>query len=275
MTIFITSTTLRRSPIASTTSCCKNSSNSKKRIPNLITPDSPTQRVGGRPAEGFPEVVHTRPMMSLDNSYNIDELRAFDERCRRLAEGRPLEYVAELKIDGLSLSLQYENGVLARGVTRGDGRIGEEVTQNARTIRSVPLRLRPEAKGLDTDRSKCAARFSSRSKYFNKRTLNVKKRVSRVLQIRATRPRARSVNSIPDWSHVANSTCLSTTCLSAGRKPFPTHWAGARMARQAGFRVNPSPESLRDDRRSDRLRKRTGEVARRSWLRNRRPRREG
>ena len=90
--------------------------------PDLITPDSPTQRVGGRPAEGFPEVVHTRPMMSLDNSYNIDELRAFDERCRRLAEGRKLEYVAELKIDGLSLSLQYEDGLLVRGVTRGDGR---------------------------------------------------------------------------------------------------------------------------------------------------------
>ncbi|HYK21859.1 MAG TPA: hypothetical protein VEV42_14055, partial [Pyrinomonadaceae bacterium] len=118
--------------------------------PELITPDSPTQRVGGRPAEGFPEVVHARPMLSLDNSYNIHELRAFDERCRRLAEGRKLEYVAELKIDGLSLSLQYEDGVLVRGVTRGDGRIGEEVTQNARTIRSVPLRLKERAKRIDS-----------------------------------------------------------------------------------------------------------------------------
>src|ERR1044071_5422305 len=72
--------------------------------PELITPDSPTQRVGGRPAEGFPEVVHARPMLSLDNSYNIEELRAFDQRCQRLAEGRQLEYVAELKIDGMSLS---------------------------------------------------------------------------------------------------------------------------------------------------------------------------
>jgi DNA ligase (NAD+) len=106
--------------------------------PELMTPDSPTQRVGGRPAEGFPEVVHTRPMMSLDYSYNIDELRAFDERCQRLAEGRKLEYVAELKIDGLSLSLQYEDGLLVRGVTRCDGRIGEELTQNSSTIRIVP-----------------------------------------------------------------------------------------------------------------------------------------
>ena len=118
--------------------------------PELITPDSPTQRVGGRPAEGFPEVVHTRQMLSLDNSYNIDELRAFDERCRRLAEGRKLEYVAELKIDGLSLSLQYEDGLLRRGVTRGDGRIGEDVTQNARTIRSVPLRLKSQKKRFDS-----------------------------------------------------------------------------------------------------------------------------
>ena len=94
--------------------------------PQLITPDSPTQRVGGRPAEGFPEVVHRRPMLSLENTYSIDELRAFDQRCQRLAEGRNLEYVAELKIDGVSISLQYENQLLARGVTRGDGRIGEE-----------------------------------------------------------------------------------------------------------------------------------------------------
>src|SRR5918911_3680580 len=115
--------------------------------PELLTPDSPTQRVGGRPAESFPEYVHRRPMLSLDNSYNIDDLRAFDERCRKLADGRPFEYVAELKIDGLSLSLHYENGVLLRGVTRGDGRVGEDVTQNVRTIRSVPLRLKVSEEG--------------------------------------------------------------------------------------------------------------------------------
>ena len=115
--------------------------------PELITLDSPTQRVGGRPAEAFAEVVHRRPMLSLDNSYNIDELRAFDERCRRLADGRRFEYVAELKIDGLSLSLHYADGLLARGLTRGDGRTGEDVTPNVRTIRSIPLKLRNEANG--------------------------------------------------------------------------------------------------------------------------------
>src|SRR5258707_15240156 len=113
----------------------------EEKHPELITPDSPTQRVSGRPAEGFPEVVHRRPMLSLDNSYNIDELRAFDERCRRLADGAALDYVAELKIDGLSLSTHYQDGLFVRGVTRGDGQRGEDVTTNVRTIRSVPLKL--------------------------------------------------------------------------------------------------------------------------------------
>src|SRR2546425_11629046 len=89
------------------------------KYPEYITPDSPTQRVGGRPAEGFPEFVHRRPMLSLDNSYSIEELRAFDERCRKLADGAALEYVAELKIDGLSLSNHYRDGLFVRGVTRG------------------------------------------------------------------------------------------------------------------------------------------------------------
>src|SRR5712692_2619251 len=110
--------------------------------PELITPDSPTQRVGGRPAEGFPEVIHRHQMLSLDNSYNIEELRAFDERCRRLAGGSAPDYVAELKIDGLSLSIHYKDGLFVRGVTRGDGSRGEDVSANVRTIRSVPLRLR-------------------------------------------------------------------------------------------------------------------------------------
>ncbi len=77
--------------------------------PELVTPDSPTQRVGGRPAEGFNEYVHRHPMLSLDNSYNIEDLRAFDERCQRLSDGRNFDYVAELKIDGLSISLHYED----------------------------------------------------------------------------------------------------------------------------------------------------------------------
>ncbi|HEY3381458.1 MAG TPA: NAD-dependent DNA ligase LigA [Vicinamibacterales bacterium] len=114
--------------------------------PELVTPESPTQRVGGRPAEGFVSVAHESPMLSLDNSYNEDELSAFDDRLRRgLADdgvaATDLDYVAELKIDGLSISLTYEDGRLVRGVTRGDGFRGEDVTSNVRTIRAIPLTL--------------------------------------------------------------------------------------------------------------------------------------
>ena len=112
--------------------------------PDLVTADSPTQRVAGRPVEGFATVEHLVPMLSLDNAYNEDELRAFDERVRRAAGlgDRPVAYVAELKIDGLSIALTYEGGRLVRGATRGDGSRGEEVTANVRTIRAIPLALR-------------------------------------------------------------------------------------------------------------------------------------
>lgn len=113
--------------------------------PDLVTPDSPTRRVGGAPADGFASVEHAAPMLSLDNAYTDDELREFDARVRRglgLADDAPpLGYVAELKIDGLSLALTYDDGRLIRGVTRGDGIHGEDVTSNVRVIRAVPLRL--------------------------------------------------------------------------------------------------------------------------------------
>jgi len=114
--------------------------------PSLVIPDSPTQRVSGRVAEGFDTVSHAEPMLSLDNAYTEDELRAFDERVRRglgAAGEAPeaVDYVAELKIDGLSIALTYVDGLLVRGATRGDGARGEEVTHNVRTIRAIPLRL--------------------------------------------------------------------------------------------------------------------------------------
>ena len=117
--------------------------------PDLVTPDSPTQRVAGRPTPGFAEVEHAVPMLSLDNAYNEDELKAFDERVRKGAGlgSTPVPYVAELKIDGLSIALRYEDGVLTRGATRGDGTRGEDVTANVRTIRAIPLKLRGGPRG--------------------------------------------------------------------------------------------------------------------------------
>lgn len=109
--------------------------------PELITPDSPTQRVGAAPLAAFDTVRHRVPMMSLANAFDEDELRAFDQRVRRALEGETVEYVTELKIDGVAVNLTYENGLLVRGATRGDGVEGEDVTQNLRTVESIPLRL--------------------------------------------------------------------------------------------------------------------------------------
>src|SRR6267142_2582274 len=109
--------------------------------PELITPDSPTQRVGGKPLEGFVKVAHSSPMLSLDNAYNEDELRDWERRVRELAETDKIDYVCEFKLDGLSMALTYRDGRLLRGVTRGNGTIGEDVTFNVRTIRSVPMSI--------------------------------------------------------------------------------------------------------------------------------------
>lgn len=206
--------------------------------PELITPDSPTQRVGGRPAEGFAEFEHRVPMLSLDNSYNIDDLRAFDERCRRLADGRDLEYVAEMKIDGLSIALHYEDGVLASGVTRGDGRRGEDVTQNVRTIRSVPLRLK--ADGLQLP-----ARLEVRGEAYLPRHVFEEINVEREEEgaPRFANPRNAAAGAIRqlDPKIVARRRLelFPYEALAGERRPFKTHWETFEWLEHAGFRVNP------------------------------------
>ncbi len=205
--------------------------------PELVTPDSPTQRVGGRPAEGFAEVVHRRPMLSLDNSYNIEELRAFDQRCLRLADGRPIEYVAELKIDGLSLSLHYENQLLTHGVTRGDGRIGEDVTQNARTIRSIPLKLRTE--------KPIGAELEVRGEAFIPRKVFERTNAEREEQgePRFANPRNAAAGAIRqlDSRIVAGRKLemFAYDLLTGDRKPLETHWKALDWMEAAGFKVNP------------------------------------
>jgi len=109
--------------------------------PQFITGDSPTQRVSERPLEGFTNVRHSVPMLSMDNTYNADELRAFDERVRKQLDSKDYNYVVELKIDGVAISLRYEDGILVTAATRGDGEVGDDVTANVRTIKAVPLTL--------------------------------------------------------------------------------------------------------------------------------------
>ena len=209
--------------------------------PEFVTPDSPTQRVGGRPAEGFAEVVHRRPMLSLDNSYNIEELRAFDQRCQRLADGRPLDYVAELKIDGLSISLHYSNQILERGVTRGDGRTGEDVTQNARTIRSVPLSIRKNAENIGPE-------LEVRGEVFIPRKVFEKTNAEREEQgePKFANPRNAAAGTIRqlDSRMVAKRglDMFAYDLLVGDRKPFASHWEALDWMERAGFRVNPHRE---------------------------------
>lgn len=117
--------------------------------PELVTADSPTQRVGGKPREGFVKVGHSSPMLSLDNALNEAELVDFDRRVAELLKGEKYEYVAELKLDGLSLAVHYQNGKMAQAITRGDGETGEDVTENAKTIRTLPLRVETEMESFE------------------------------------------------------------------------------------------------------------------------------
>ena len=209
--------------------------------PELITADSPTQRVGGKPAESFPEFMHRVPMLSLDNSYSIDELRAFDERCRKLAGGESLEYVAELKIDGLSLSVHYEDGSFVRGVTRGDGSRGEDVSSNVRTIRSVPLKLHKKAAAI-------AREIEVRGEaYFGRRIferINVEREEAG--EPRFANPRNAASGTIrqldPAITARRRLEMFAYDVFAGQRKAFATHWDALNWADAAGFRVNENRE---------------------------------
>ena len=203
--------------------------------PDLITPDSPTQRVGGK-AEGFKPFVHRVPLMSLDNSYDINELRAFDERCRKLADGRGFEYVAELKIDGLSLALHYENGFLVAGATRGDGSVGDDVFSNVKTIRTIPLKLKGEFPNLAEVRGEA---FLARSTF---------QKINAELEMQGEKLFANPRNAASGTLRQLNSSIVALRrldlfpydVLSGNQKMFPTHWESFLWLEKAGFNVNPN-----------------------------------
>jgi DNA ligase (NAD+) len=209
--------------------------------PELITPDSPTQRIGGK-AVSLKPFTHTVPLMSLDNSYNLDDLKAFTERCERLAEGRKLEYVAELKIDGLSVSLHYDNGLLAVGATRGDGEKGDEVTQNVRTIKSIPLRLKTDSPPHAEIRGEV---FISRSQFAKNNA---------ELEMQGEKTFANPRNSASGTLRMLDSQIVAARRLDmfpydvfrGNQKMFATHWENFEWLERNGFNVNPNRKLCAD-----------------------------
>jgi DNA ligase (NAD+) len=201
--------------------------------PDLITPDSPTQRIGGK-ATSLKPFVHTVPLMSLDNSYDLEDLKAFTERCGRLADGRKLEYVAELKIDGLSVAIHYEKGFLTVGATRGDGVRGDDVTPNVKTIKNIPLKLKDRLDHVEVR----GEVFLSRTQF---------KRINGELEMQGERTFANPRNCASGTLRMLDSAIVAARKLDmfpydvfrGNQKMFPTHWENFEWLAANGFHVNP------------------------------------
>jgi len=209
--------------------------------PELVTPDSPTQRVGGQPAAEFPKVRHSVQMLSLDNTYSVEELQDFDRRVRELSGRAQVDYVGELKLDGLSMALTYENGSLVQGVTRGDGLEGEDVTGNVRTIRSVPLRI--EAKKLEAiGRPK---RFEVRGEVIMTRRAFEQVNAQREAagEPKFANPRNAAAGSMrqldPRIVAERRLDMYLYQLLVDGDVPLPEHWQSLDALAKMGFKVNP------------------------------------
>ena len=207
--------------------------------PHLVTPDSPTQRVGAEPAEGFESVAHQVPMLSLDNARNADELREFEARLIRLQDEspQPLSYVVEPKIDGLGVALLYENGDFVRGATRGDGRVGENITQNLRTIRSIPLRLDGELARL--------SRLEIRGEVYMPRRAFA--RLNRQLEADGLAPFANPRNAAAGSLRLLDSRITArrpldiffyTLGYAEPAHAVTSHWDALQALEQAGARIN-------------------------------------
>src|SRR5437764_9560183 len=209
--------------------------------PDLVTPDSPTQRVGGKPREGFVKVAHSIPMLSLDNAYGEDELRSWERRVHELAGRKDIEYVCELKLDGMSLALRYEAGRLVRGITRGDGSTGEDVTSNVRTVRSVPLSVSGEKlkkAGIPTD---FEARGEMLMPIASFKRMN-DEREKRGLSLFAN-PRNATAGTVrqlePSVTAQRRLDYFAYMLISGGRNLFDQHWQALNALENAGFKVNP------------------------------------
>ena len=202
--------------------------------PQLITPDSPTQRVGGKPREGFVKVAHSSPMLSLDNALGETELRDFDRRVRSLLGDEQFTYVAELKLDGLSLAVHYRHGPMMQAVTRGDGVVGEEVTENAKTIRSIPLRLKSDGGSWEVRGEVVLTRRA-----FEK--ANVERDAAGLARFANPRNAAAGSLRVLDPSITASRRLefFSYFLFADGQPAFASQWESLDKLNEMGFKVNP------------------------------------
>jgi DNA ligase (NAD+) len=203
--------------------------------PELVTPDSPTQRVGGKPREGFVKVPHSSPMLSLDNAVGDPELRAFDQRVRGLLkDDEAYAYVAELKMDGVSMAVHYRDGRLAQAVTRGDGSIGEDVTENARTIRAIPLQLKRHAGNLEA-----RGEVVLNKKAFEK--LNAEQEASGARLFANPRNAAAGALRVLDPAITASRQLdyFPYFLFADGAPLHRTQWEALEALKKLGFKVNP------------------------------------
>src|SRR5580693_7597851 len=210
--------------------------------PTLITPDSPTQRVGGKPREGVVKAAHSSPMLSLDNTYSVEELRNWERRVHDLSGRKDIDYVCELKLDGMSLALLYENGRLVRGITRGDGTVGEDVTLNVRTVRSIPLSIPKEklkAVGIPTNfevRGEMLMPIAAFKKMNQQReekglSLFANPRNATAGTVRQLEPSIVAQRRLDFFAYML---------LKGGRTFFDRQWGSLNALNAAGFKVNPS-----------------------------------
>lgn len=212
--------------------------------PELIIPDSPTQRVGGAIAEGFASVQHRVPMLSLDNAYTAGEIREFEARLQRALPGEIFTYVCEPKVDGLGVALLYERGRLVRGATRGDGRLGEDITQNLKTVRTIPLRLRGPLADLDVLEVRGEV-FMAHEAF---QTLN------RTLEAEGEEPFANPRNAAAGSLRQKDSGITAKRPLDifiyavtdAEPNPFTAHWDAMQALGKAGFKINPRSRRCAD-----------------------------
>ena len=211
----------------------------EEKFPALVTQDSPTQRVGTPPSDLFTPVAHRSPMMSLDNCFSLEELQAWGRRVER-GIGAAAGFVVELKMDGVAVNLIYEGGVLARGATRGDGRVGEDITSNLKTIRAVPLKLRGKAPPVIEVRGE----VYMRSDDFEKLNATLGEQSLKTF----SNPRNSAAGSLRQKDPtVTASRNLSLVCHGVGAvqgKRFATHWEALQTVKELGLRINPENKQV-------------------------------